>query len=218
MSSASRSAAAIAATCVLTLAAAGGARAGGLASLCAEYETRSVAGIIENLLTEVEDCVRIAVAPPDSPRPLPRPVMLALGVPAFGLPQTDIVTAALGRRTLVGGGSSLIPTPARPGPGAFVVPPPDFIFGTPGGTPGGGQGTGRPEGPEVPGRPGSSGKPKGGSEPVPDWPPGGGKPPEENGAPKVPAVPLPAGIWLLSLGLAGLSAARLLQFRRSGTI
>ena len=88
-----------------------GAQAGGLASLCAEYESRSVAGIIEDLLTEVDDCVRIAVAPADSPRPEPRPVLLAAPAAPIALPATEIVTAALGSPVLLGGTSEsgLIP-------------------------------------------------------------------------------------------------------------
>ena len=117
MSLASRYLAATAAIVVMACGLPGAARAGGLASLCAEYETRSVVGIIEDLLTEVDDCVRVAAAPGHSPRPVPRPVLLATAPPAF-VPLTRIVTAATGTPVLVGSGG----TPTTGGGGGPRTP------------------------------------------------------------------------------------------------
>ena len=184
MSPVSRTLATIAATALLAGGMSGAARAGGLASLCAEYETRSVVGIIEDLLTEVDDCVRVAAAPADSPRPVPRPVLLAAAPPAF-VPLSPlvsrVVTGTAGSPILVGGGRG-----RPPGGNGFPVLP--FI-------PIGGGGE-EPTGSNI--------VEEGGRVPPPDEP----SPPTEV---LVPAVPLPGSGALLALGLlgpAGMLAAR----------
>ena len=185
MSLASRFLTAIAATAVMACGLSGPARAGGLASLCAEYETRSVVGIIEDLLTEVDDCVRVAAAPADSPRPVPRPVLLAAAAPPF-VPLAPIVTAAMGAPILVGSGSVLTPR-GDDAPRPVFVP----VIG------GGGGGGGR--------EPTGSDRIEqgGGTNPPPP-------PPEE----EVPAVPLPGSGALLALGLLGAAGARAAHRRR----
>lgn len=187
-----------------TLAAAltGGAQAGGLASLCAEYETRSVSGIVESILAEVDDCVRIAAAPHESPRPVPRPVLLAAIPAALLLPETAIVTAALGTSTLIGGNGDIL-TPAAPG-GLFPGP----IFGVGGGGGGGGSGGGggvpnvRTETALQTDEGGGNGSGGGGGR-------GGGG----GGGSGITPIPLPAGLWLLALAIGGAFGLRL---RRDG--
>ncbi len=217
--SAHRSMTALLAAGTLAAGLSGAAQAGGLASLCAEYETRSVSGIIENLLTDVDDCVRIAVAPDDSPRPVPRPVLLAaLPAPVF-LPESDLVTAAMGAPILIGGGSVLTPNSGGSGGGGgggggFVIGGGGGSGsgsdggaqigggdggGSGGGGGGGGSGSGSGGGAQTGGGGGGSGG--GGSG-------GGGGGSGGGDGPGVSAVPLPAGFWLLGLAIASVLGLR----------
>lgn len=202
--------------------------AGGLASLCAEYETRTVSGIIEDLLTDVDDCVRVAAAPADSPRPSPRPVLLAAPVNPFALPETKIVSAAMGAPILVGGPTPprLFPKPARPsidlpslggGLGPIFVSgrdpdprePDEPVATGPEPSP---PETRDPDGPEEEGPRNERPDPGGKTPTDPDPGPGPGPDPNPDPVPTdeppaVTPVPLPAGMWFLALGVAGLAGA-----------
>ena len=197
---------------VLAAGATGAARAGGIASLCAEYETRTVVGIIEDLMTEVDDCVRVAAAPGDSPRPVPRPVMLALPVPLF-VPTTPIVTAAVGRPELIGGGGRTR--------GGALIPLPGFSFLPPGRPLPEGQDTQQRADVTEPFEPidGPTEEPVDGPTEEPFGPIDGPfeEPFEEPFEPvtEIPAVPLPGSGALLALGLLGAGAAGAARRRRA---
>lgn len=124
----------------------GPAHAGGVASPCAEFEVNEVISIIEPAHEPFVDCVRLAVAPENSLRPVPRPLRVAL------LPGTPIVLAALTPPldrtrlypTLTGGGG------VTPG-GGIEIWVPGFTEPPAGETPGTGPNPGpRPDGPDVP--------------------------------------------------------------------
>ena len=160
------------------------AHAGGLPSPCAEVETRTVAGIIEDVLVNVEDCARVGMAPLASPRPVPRPDMLGLVPPA--LPLAPILAAVRGPG-IIGGG---------------ITPP--ALYPRPTGGPGGG-GDGIPGGGVVvvPGGPGSPGAPDAPVVPLlpPVEEPEG---PEETPTP----VPVPGAAWMMLMALGALRMVR----------